>query len=79
MIRAQGVLKPGVSGAGINQKCVAELTNITKALEGLGIEHRQRLAIDLDVIPDGVPDDFERSGPGVIQDPGPAERTSSET
>ncbi len=56
MIGSYRVLKPRVVRRGIDQKGVAQLPHVTQALERLRIEHGQRTAIYLDVIPERIAD-----------------------
>src|SRR5258705_13021567 len=57
MIRPQGVLETGMGCSGIDQKRMAELTDVAKTLERLGINDGQRIGLQPDVAPEWVPDD----------------------
>src|SRR3954468_22742438 len=69
MIRAERMLEPGVSGAGINEKRMSELPHVPQALKRRGIDDGQSLGLEADVVPEGVADDLKRgardSGLGV--------------
>ena len=58
MISAQGVLKAGVRGAGIDQKAVTDLADVSEALNGGSVEGQQGCTIETNVVPKGVADDF---------------------
>jgi hypothetical protein len=59
VVRAEGVLEPGMRGAGIHQEGVAELADVPEALHGRRVEHAQRRPVEADVVPERVADDLE--------------------
>ena len=73
VIGAEGVLEPVVGCAGIDQERVAELAEVAQALQGRGIDQRERFRLDPDIAPQRVADDFE------VGRYGPAFRTASST
>ncbi len=64
MVRAEGVLKPGVCGARVHEKCVTELPDVPQPLEGGRIDDRERLGLEADVVPERVANDLELGGAG---------------
>jgi hypothetical protein len=58
MIRAQGVLEPGVSRSGVNQEGVPDLPDVAKALNCGSIEGEKRSPVQADVVPEWIADDF---------------------
>ena len=44
----------------IHQKGVTKLSDVPEALERFGVQYRERAGVDLDVVPERIPDDFER-------------------
>src|SRR5687767_13177082 len=54
MVRAERVLEPCVSGAGIDQIRPAKLTNVSEALDYVGVDESEGELVDSDVVPDGV-------------------------
>ena len=72
MIRAERMFEAGMSGAGIDQKTVADLSYVPEALNGGSVESEQRRAVDTDVIPERVADGFSgTAGQRVRTDPAP--------
>ena len=59
VVRADGVLEPRVVGSGINQEGVTELSDVPQPLERLGVDHLQRPAVYLDVVPERIADNLE--------------------
>ena len=55
---AQRVFKPGMARPGIHQKHVAQLGDVTQALEFLGVNKRDHILGNMDVSPDRIPDGF---------------------
>ena len=74
VVRAQGVLEAGVCGAGVHQKGVSQLPHVAKPLDRGGIHHGERLAVQMDVVPERVADDLE-----LAHGRGPASRTAGWT
>src|SRR5216117_4242874 len=74
MVRTEGVLKPGVRGARVNDKRVAELPDIAQPLERRRVDDRERLGLEADVVPQRVANDLE-----LTQVFGPASRTLTGT
>src|SRR2546427_9125252 len=74
MVRTQCVLKPGVCGPRVNEKCVTELPDVPQTLERRRVDDRERLRLEGDVVP-------EPAANGLELDPGlrPASRTLSRT
>jgi len=58
VVRAESVLKPGVSGAGVHQEAVADLTDVPKALNCGCVEGAEGGSIEADVVPEGITNDF---------------------
>jgi hypothetical protein len=54
----EGVLEAAVGGSGVNQEGVPDLADIAEALNRGGIERKQRGAINPNVVPERVADDF---------------------
>src|SRR5688572_16680788 len=54
MMRAERVLEPCVSGAGIDQIRPAKLTNVSEALDYVGVDESEGELVDSDVVPDGA-------------------------
>ena len=74
MVGAERVLEAGVGGAGIHQKGVSQLPHVAQALDRGGIHHGERLAVQMDVVPERVANDLE-----LAHDRGPASRTAGWT
>jgi len=74
MVGTQGVLKPGVRGARVNEKGVTELPDVPEALERRRIDDRESLGLEADVVPQRVANDLE-----LTQVFGPASRTLTGT
>src|SRR3989442_1855728 len=74
MVCTQRVLKPGVGGARVNEKCVTELPDVPQTLERRRIDDRERLGLEADVVPQRVANDLE-----LTQVFGPASRTLNGT
>src|SRR2546423_12137506 len=77
MIGAQRVLEPGVGRAGIDEKGMAELPNITQALHRRRVDDREGLGVEADVVPERVANDLELGR--WDQARGPASRTAEGT
>ena len=60
VIGAERVLEAAVGGAGVDQEGVPDLADVAEALNGGGVEREQRGAVDPDVVPERVADDFGR-------------------
>ena len=58
VVGAERVLEPGVGGAGIDEKGVAQLADVAKALDRGCVERGQRHSIERDVVPERVADDL---------------------
>jgi hypothetical protein len=54
----EGVLEPAVSSAGVDQECVPDLADVAEALDRGRVEGEKSRAIDPDVVPEGIADDF---------------------
>src|SRR2546426_91313 len=52
MVRTQRVLKPGVCGPRVNEKCVTELPDVPQTLERRRVDDRERLRLEADVVPE---------------------------
>src|SRR3989442_2126081 len=74
MVRTQRVLKPGVCGPRVNEKCVTELQHVPQPLERRRVDDRERLRVEADVVPERVANDLE-----LTQVFGPASRTLAGT
>src|SRR3989449_3516806 len=74
MVRTQRVLKPGVRGARVHEKCVTELPDVPETLERRRIDDGERLGLEADVVPQRVANDLE-----LTQVFGPASRTLTGT
>src|SRR5258708_24393840 len=72
VVGAERVLEASMRGAGIDEEGVAQLAHVTQALDGGRIDQLQRVALDPDVVPQEVADDFERA-----QRTGPASATAA--
>ena len=60
MIRSQGVLKPGVRGARVNEKCVTKLADVPQPLERRRIDDGESLGLEADVVPERVANYLKR-------------------
>ena len=78
VVGAEGVLESGMGGAGIDEKGVAELSDVAEPLDRRRIEHELRRAVEADVVPERVADDLEVVPP-FHQAVGPALTTASGT
>jgi hypothetical protein len=58
MVGTEGVLEAGMGSAGIHQKGVAELTDVAEPLNGGRVECDERRAVQPDVVPERVANDF---------------------
>src|SRR5258705_356537 len=74
MVRAECVLKPGVRGARVNEKRVAELPDVPQTLKRRCVDDRERFGLEADVVPQRVANDLE-----LTQVFGPASRTLTGT
>src|SRR5712691_9293150 len=74
MVCTQRVLKPGVCGPRVNEKCVTELPDVPQPLERRRVDDRERLGLEADVVPKRVANDLE-----FTQVVGPASRTLAGT
>src|SRR6266851_4398535 len=74
MVCTQRVLKPGMRGARVNEKCVTELPDVPQTLERRRINDRECLGLEADVVPERVANDLE-----LTQVVGPASRTLAGT
>src|SRR2546430_92713 len=74
MVCTERVLKPGMRGARVNEKCVTELPDVPQALERRRIDDGERLGLEADVVPQRVANDLE-----LTQVLGPAPRTLTGT
>jgi len=61
VVRAESVLEPGVSGAGVHQVAVADLTDVPEALNCGCVEGAEGGSVEPDVVPEGIADDFRGS------------------
>ena len=64
MVGAEGVLEPGVGGAGIDEEGVADLAHVPQPLHRRRVQREERGAVEADVVPEGIADDFEVFGVG---------------
>ena len=55
---AESVLEAAVGGAGVDQECVPDLADVAEALNRGRVEGEKGRAIDPDVVPEGIADDF---------------------
>jgi hypothetical protein len=62
VIGAQRMLEARVRRAGIDQIRIAELPHIPQTLDCRGVQHRQRIAIHSDVVPERIANDLEIHG-----------------
>src|SRR5438874_4936137 len=74
MVRPERVLKPGMRGARVNEKCVTKLPDVPQTLERRRIDDGERLGLEADVVPERVANDLE-----LTQVLGPASRTLTGT
>jgi hypothetical protein len=58
MIGAQSVFEASMGGAGIDEKSVTELADVSQALYGRCVENRERLGLEADVVPERVANDL---------------------
>ena len=65
VVGAEGVLEPGVGGAGIDEEGVADLAHVAEPLHRRRVQREQRRAVEADVVPEGIADDFEVFGVGM--------------
>ena len=79
VIGPQGVFEPAVGGAGVDQEGMAQLANVAEPLDGGGVEHGQGRAVQSNVVPQRVADDFELALPYAAHALGPAAVTSAGT
>src|SRR2546422_10417792 len=59
MVRTQRVLKPGVRGARVHEKCVTELPDVPQTLERRRVADGERLGLEADVVAQRVANDLE--------------------
>src|SRR2546428_12793148 len=52
MVRTQRVLKPGVCGPRVNEKCVTELPDVPQTLERRRVDDRERLPPEAGGVPE---------------------------
>ena len=64
VVGAEGVLEPGVGGAGIDEEGVADLADVAQPLHRRRVQREERGAVEADVVPEGIADDFEVFGVG---------------
>jgi hypothetical protein len=64
MVGTQRVLEARVSRSGIDEKTVTDLADITKTLNGRGVECEERGPVEPDVVPQRVADDVGNVGKG---------------
>src|SRR6267143_1459475 len=74
VVCTQRVLKAGVRGARVYEKCVTELPDVPQTLERRRIDDRDSLGLEADVVPERVANDLE-----LTQVFGPASRTLTGT
>ncbi len=60
MVCAQGVLKPGVRRARVDEKCVTKLPDVPQTLERRRIDDRKSLGLEADVVPERVANYLKR-------------------
>ena len=60
MVRTERVLKPGVRGARVHEKCVTELPDVPQTLERRRIDDRESLGLEADVVPERVANYLKR-------------------
>ncbi len=61
MVSPEGVLKPAVGGAGIDQEGVTDLAHVAQSLHRGRIQRQHRPPVQSDVVPERIPDDFQLS------------------
>ncbi len=62
VVGAEGVLEPGVGGAGVDEEGVADLAHVAQPLHRHRVQREERGAVEADVVPEGIADDFEVFG-----------------
>ncbi len=64
VVGAERVLEAGMGGARVDEEGVAELADVTEALDRRCVERRDGGAVEPDVVPERIADDFEVGGLG---------------
>src|SRR5262249_820863 len=59
VVRAEGVLEPGVGGAGVDEEGVADLANVPQPLDGCGVQREKRRMVEANVVPERISDNLE--------------------
>ena len=62
VVGAERVLEPGVGGAGIDEEGVPDLAHVAESLDGRRVQREERGAVEADVVPERIADDFEIFG-----------------
>jgi hypothetical protein len=64
VVGAERVLEARVRGPGVDEKGVTELADVAETLDCRGVEDRERLRLEADVVPERVADYFKGARDG---------------